>query len=290
MTRLLLALLFACLAATPHPARAWGDEGHEIVATIADALLKPEVRRRVHAILDSDEDPLTDHDIASQATWADRLRSADPDGARHRTNQWHFVDNEIAAPSLDSACFSHPRLAPYLPATQGPAQACIVDKINQFAAELASPITTPEERLAALKFLLHFVGDLHQPLHTADDEDRGGNDKHVSAPGWRANNLHHYWDTEFVRALGTDPATVAANLLAHLSPNDIKRWSAGTPTDWARESFEIARHDTYGKLPPLNTRFSYRLDETYINMAVRDCREQLAKAAIRLAALLNHTL
>ncbi len=286
---LTLAAILAGLAA-PAPARAWGDEGHEIVAIIADALLKPDTRRRVHAMLAADQDPLTDHDIANEATWADHLRSADPDGARRHTRQWHFVNIELAAPSLDAACFDHPRLEHAETATLGPAEACILDKINQFSAELGTPGTLPEERLAALKFLLHFVADLHQPLHTADADDRGGNDKRVSAPGLRANNLHHYWDTEFVRALGTDPATVAANLLTHLSVADVRRWSAGTPLDWTRESFDLARRDAYGKLPPLNARSSYRLEDAYVGMAIQDCRQQLAKAGIRLATILNRTL
>ncbi|WLA46706.1 MULTISPECIES: S1/P1 nuclease [Bradyrhizobium] len=74
----------------------------------------------------------------------------------------------------------------------------MVDKSQQFAAELANPATDVEEQVAALKFLLHFVGDVHQPLHSSDDHDRGGNAKRVSATGLSAGNLHHFWDTEFV--------------------------------------------------------------------------------------------
>jgi len=74
--------------------------------------------------------------------------------------------------------------------------------VDEFAAELAKPATNPKERVIALKFLLHFVSDLHQPLHSVDDNDRGGNNKRVSAPGFRAGNLHHFWDIEFVEQLG----------------------------------------------------------------------------------------
>lgn len=284
---LVVALLLTTASA---PARAWGDEGHEIIATVADALLTPSVRRKVHAILGADEDPLSDHDIAAEATWADHQRDANADGARSRTRQWHFVDTELANSSLDAGCFGHPRLAPGLPATEGPAHACLVDKIDQFGAELASPATTPEERLLALKYLLHFVGDLHQPLHASDDDDRGGNDKHVSASGFRAGNLHHYWDTEFVQALGADPQGVAADLLSHLSRADVRRWSAGTPTDWARDTFQLARAHAYGLLPPPNARGTYRLGADYIDTAIADCRQQLTIAGVRLAALLNQDL
>lgn len=290
MTRLIAALILAAIALHPPPARAWGDEGHEIVATVADALLRPDVRRDVLAMLALDEDPLTEHDIAEEATWADHLRDANADGARTRTRQWHFIDLELTSPSLAAACFGRPKLPPGTFASLGPAQDCIVDKIDQFAAELADPATAQDERLVALKFLLHFVGDIHQPLHAADDDDRGGNDKRVSAPGFRAGNLHHYWDTEFVRALGSGPNDIAAGLLRDLTPSQIQRWSRGTPADWARESFQIAATDAYGLLPPPSRRLSYRLSDHYVETAERDCRTQLSKAGVRLAALLNRVV
>jgi hypothetical protein len=80
------------------------------------------------------------------------------------TRMWHFVDIELAE-SLASACFGHPPLPPGIPASTGPPRACVVDKIDQFAKELGNPATPASVRLLALKFLLHFVGDLHQPLH-----------------------------------------------------------------------------------------------------------------------------
>jgi hypothetical protein len=114
-------------------------------------------------------------------------------------------------------------------AFNSPANDCVIDKIDEFAAELGNPATDPEERVVALKFLLHFVGDLHQPLYAADDNDRGGNDKQVSAPGMRAGNLHHYWDTEFVVALGPEPRRVAADLTEGISEDQQKEWAKGTP-------------------------------------------------------------
>jgi hypothetical protein len=114
----------------------------------------------------ADTDTLTAHDIASEATWADKYRDSDRDTTKIRykaTGQWHFVDVELAQPDLASACFGHPPLPPGIPASKGPPQACVVDKINQFATELGDPATGASEQLLALKFLLHFVGDLHQP-------------------------------------------------------------------------------------------------------------------------------
>src|SRR3954453_9462468 len=101
------------------------------------------------------------------------------------------------------------------PASNGPEQDCAIDKIQEFAAELANPATDPEEQIVALKFLLHFIGDLHQPLHASDDHDRGGNDKRVSAAGFKAGNLHHFWDTEFVNQLGPNVNSIASDLIGH---------------------------------------------------------------------------
>ena len=274
----------------PVPAFAWGDEGHRIIALIADSLVTPAVRSQVDALLAVDEDPLTEHDIASEATWADRFRDSNAEGARRRTRQWHFVDNELRGPSLIDACFGRPPLSPDSLASQGPARACIVSKIDQFTAELAGAATSPDERLLALKFLLHFVGDLHQPLHASDDDDSGGNQERVSADGLPAGNLHHYWDTEFVQLLGDDPALVARTLLSRLTKIDRNRWSSGSPGDWAIDSFESARQNAYGKLPPPGPTGSFRLSTSYVATARDVTAIQLTKAGVRLAALLDRAL
>jgi len=288
---LTVIVLMLMLAPTfSRPAIAWGDEGHEIIALIAQAHLDPPVRRKVSALLAADTDPLTAPDIAAAATWADKLRDSRENGVRQRTRQWHFVDIEIAAPDLNRACFGHPSVPPGTLASRGPAQDCVVDKIGEFAAELASSATDPVERIAALKFLLHFVGDVHQPLHAADDHDRGGNDKRVTADGFKAGNLHHYWDTAFVERLGPDAMAIAAELNARISATEIRGWSQSGPSDWAMESFRVARDDAYGRLPQPNARGTMRLSETYILMAKRDVAIQLSKAGVRLALLLNEVL
>jgi hypothetical protein len=166
----------------------------------------------------------------------------------------------------------------------------VVDKIEQFAAELANPATDHDEQVVALKFLLHFVGDLHQPLHSSDDNDRGGNDKKVSANGFKAGNLHHYWDTEFVDRLETDPKSIASDLIGHISTAQEKEWQAGKPSDWAKESFQVAKADTYGLLPEPSSRGSYRLSDEYVTTATDDVARQLSRAGVRLAFVLNKAL
>jgi hypothetical protein len=285
-----VALALALVVARMGPAQAWGDEGHEVIGLIANSFLAPSVRAKVQAMLTADPDDLTAHNIAAAATWADKYRDANVNGARQGTRLWHFVDIELSAPNLDLACFGHPGLAPGTLASNGPPRACVVDKINEFAAELASPTTDPTERVVALKFVLHLVGDMHQPLHASDDNDRGGNEKRASANGLKPGTLHHYWDTEFVEQLGPDPKRIAATLIAHISPRDAKAWAQGTTSDWALESFQLAKTDAYGRLPAPNARGSYHLPETYVAMATRDAAMQLSKAGVRLASVLNKAL
>jgi hypothetical protein len=269
---------------------AWGDEGHEVIGLIARTYLAPGTREKVDAMLAADPDTLTAHDIASAATWADKYRDSGRNGARKNTSQWHFVDIEISAPDLDRACFGHPAIQSGTPASNGPEQDCVVDKIDEFAAELANPATDPAERIMALKFLLHLVGDVHQPLHAADDHDRGGNDKRVSASRLKAGTLHHYWDTVWVEQLGPDPQRIAAALIGRISDGDVRAWSQGAPSDWAMESFRVAKDDAFGRLPAPNARGSYRLSNDYVAVATRDVAMQLSRAGVRLAFVLNGAL
>jgi hypothetical protein len=287
-----LALLTFSVALPVHHALAWGDEGHRIIALATDRYLEISVRTKIAAMLAADADTLTPHDIASAATWADRYRDSDRNGARQRYEQtwrWHFVNIERDDPNLDTACFGHPPLPAGTVASNGPARACVVDKIEQFAAELADPRTDPEERVVALKFILHLVGDLHQPLHAADDHDAGGNRKRVVADGFQPGNLHHYWDVEFVERLGTDPRQVAGAIIGGISNEQQRAWSQGTVSDWVMESFGLARRDAYGLLPVQSTRGVYVLDDRYLEAAVEDVRLQLSRAGVRLALVLNST-
>lgn len=272
------------LLATPN-ALAWGNKGHMVVGLIADHYLTADVRAQVDSILATDTSGLTATDIASEATWADKYRNA------HReTAAWHFVDTEISDGDIDAACFGHPPLPVNTPASAGAAQDCVVDKVDQFAIELRNPNTTSAERLLALQFLLHFVGDMHQPLHSSDANDRGGNDKAVSATGIAAGKLHAYWDTAFVNKLGGDQNQVASALIAKISGTQITQWQQQTPRDWALEAFDIARTDVYGMLPTPDSSNKYKLPATYVSNAGNVVATQLSRAGVRLAKVLNDAL
>jgi len=272
------------------PAYAWGDLGHEVVGLIANNYLDPAVRTKVNSILAGDTSHLTANTmIDSEATWADKFR--DSSSARHtQTAQWHFVDIEITAPNLTTACFGRPALAAGTLASNGPAKDCVVDKIEQFQEELLNSATSATERRAALQFVLHFVGDIHQPLHSSDDHDAGGNDKTVTAPGIASNSLHHYWDTEFVNPLGSSESAIAQSLITNITAAQRAQWSAGTADDWAMESFTIAENHTYGLLPPPTSANHYSLPASYVTDAKTVVATQLSKAGVRLAFVLNNAL
>jgi hypothetical protein len=286
--RMIAAALGASMfMAFPQSAWSWGDTGHKVVALIATHYLPPPLMARINAMLAADPDNLTAHDFASAATWADRYRD---ENNRHdhyeETKRWHFVDLEISGPNITQACWGrHPLPAGTL-ASNGDKMDCVVDKINQFATELSSPRMDAEERVMALKFLLHFVGDVHQPLHSSDNHDEGGNEVNVIAAEFREGKLHGYWDTQFVEALGSSPKDIADKLFNAITPSEKETWEEGKPDDWAKEAFALSKQDAYGNPPLSKTRLEH-LSPGYVTKAETDASLQLSRAGVRLARMLR---
>lgn len=292
-------LLFIGLLGLPTPLWAWGDLGHEIIAGIAWNFLTPESKIQLTALLHDDPTALTPPDPILVSVWADRWREhSDQTGHNHfqQTHQWHFIDLERTQPNLADACFNHPPLATPNQASDGPANDCIIDKIAQFSKELHSyqkkqePEPSRREAQMAVKFIIHLMGDLHQPLHAITDHDRGGNDKKVHLAGSHAGSLHHYWDTTFVEHMGSDPVIIANQLSAQITQNNIRHWQAGTLNDWAMESFHTAIIWAYDPLPAPNEEGQYLLTENYVAQAQLIIPLQLEEAGVRLAYLLNQNL
>lgn len=290
-------LVAACVAVSMYglstPAHAWGDEGHEVVGLIANHYLTPAVRTKVNSILSTDTTHLTaTTQIDSEATWADKFRDSDRNTTKvhfNETHNWHFVDLEIAGPDLVTACFGEPGLGGHV-ASNGPAEDCIVDKINEFTAELKSASTSATERRMALQFILHFVGDIHQPLHSSDENDQGGNAKKVSAANLGSGSLHGFWDTQFVMVQSASETDLANQLIARITSTEQSQWSSGTASDWALESFDVSKAHTYGLLPKPDSTGHYSLPESYVTDATAVVAEQLSKAGVRLAFVLNNAL
>jgi exodeoxyribonuclease III len=244
-------------------AQGWTD-AIRIIAEIAEQHLEPVAAKQVRDLL-AIENATT---LADFANWADQIRP------QHRqTAPWHFVDIPISAPGYD--------------ATRDCAGGnCVVAKIEDFVAELRNRSLPEPERLEALKFVIHFVGDLHQPLHASDDDDRGGNEVRVTF-GRRRTNLHAVWDTGILApAVQADERGYALRLVRDITPEKIAAWQAGTTIDWADESHAVAVTTIYGRLP----HDAGTLPEAYENAALPLVNEQLERAGVRLAFVLNRTL
>lgn len=282
----LLAVALVGVAALPAQALAWGRTGHAVVAQIARGYLTPKAAAAVDALLAADTDALTPADLGARASWADAWRQG------HReTSEWHFVDVELDHPDLEAACFGFPASA--APASAGPAKDCVIGRLDAFEKELADPKTDPAERLMAFKFVLHFVGDLHQPLHAADNQDKGGNCVPLSLGGPRTVNLHSYWDTVAVEAIEPDPAKLASKLAAEITPAQRKAWEKGDAKAWAMESFALAKSAAYtiGSKPGCASDTApIALPAGYDAAAQAAVALQLKKAGVRLALELNRAL
>jgi hypothetical protein len=310
----LVFLTVAILLCEPSSARAWGCEGHQVVALIAERNLTPHALAMVKQILgdapidsslsryckDGGTDPMAD-----ASTWADDIRPLRPE-----TAPWHYIDIPLGT--------SHREIAKFC----GPPESCVTQAIADQLAILRSPEIDPPKKGGALRFLIHFVGDLHQPLHATTNNDQGGNCVPVSyfdtPPQLRnpqnesyAPNLHGVWDTNILARMTTGKTSEqVASDLEQSFRSKIVHWkrSSADVNRWAWESYQLAQKKVYGKLPvrvPVETpqpimscaddnhistrmlKLNERLDQPYQNVAAPVVQQQVAKAGARLALLLN---
>jgi S1/P1 Nuclease len=305
-----LFLWFATLfwtSATPTPVLAWGNDGHKIIGLIAEHYLTAPERAEVQRLLALPIDPDLPATMKDRATWADAFRDSDRNTTElryKRTRNWHFVDLEIGNPDFTSACFGDIPLPANADPSQGNADECIVQKIDEFRAVLADKTRQDTERALALNFLLHFVGDVHQPLHAAErNGDQGGNLVFiVTGTATTGSNLHSFWDTAAVKRLGSSPETIAAALIGDIKASTLSTWRRGSSRDWALQSHKIA-NDTVYALPTQRRVCQIRardgterqdsciiLETPYRTKAAGKVRRQLQIAGVRLAWVISQSL
>jgi hypothetical protein len=260
------ALLFASLAAH---AWAWGCGGHQTIAYLAWMHMTPRARTTADRILAADpitrfgcREPAGAPWLVRVADWADAVRT-------RRTEPWHFVNVPLAATRGHGAL----------------ARACRNDCL---ATAVARFERTPRDP-AALRYLIHLVGDAHQPLHAADDGDAGGNCVRTVLPGGRRGELHADWDTAMLEPLLRGGG--AAGLARRLEAQFGRRYAGGSlrPADWIWQSHALAVQDAYG---PLHLGYGcerrpVRLSRAYVRQAQAVIERQLDRAGWRLARLLN---
>jgi len=251
----------------------WGVQGHLLVADIANARLSPTAKKNLRLLLGNES-------LASVSNWADEIRKDRPE-----TFAWHFADIP-----KDAAGFSEARDC-YRPNDQGPAAQtdhhnCIVDRVEMFRSVLADENASKKDRVEALKFLVHFVGDVHQPLH-AIDEARGGNDIKVVVFGSdQCGNypctLHGVWDYSLIDHADYSEGKYLRHLNHLIRDHHLDARAGGSPEAWANESHEKARQ--------VLDEHVYSIDQNYWQANIGLVDERLALAGLRLAALLNETL
>lgn len=264
----ILALMLTAIGAAPSSALAWGYEGHQIIAHIAASELSPAARSQVSDLLGGDAET----EMVAVSTWADEIRPM-----RRETAPWHFVDIPIRSSGYDAArdCANDD---------------CVVAQIERDQRIVADKSLAAPVRVEALRFLIHFVGDVHQPLHASNNNDRGGNEVRVIL-GDRRTNLHAVWDTAVVEALGNDPTGVAQRLEVEITPMERSDWDRGTAADWANESFCVAGREIYAKLPGSGgTDAPVILPASYAQIESATAKLQVERAGARLAWVLNAAL
>lgn len=267
------AAILLVAAMIPTQLFGWGAKGHQIVGDIAASRLTPQTKKNLKLLLGHET-------LASISTWADEVRKQ-----HDESYNWHFVDIPRDAPGFDDArdCF---RPQDKHKDAQTDHQNCAVDRIEFFRKVLGDENAPREQRVEALKWLVHFVGDIHQPLH-AIDEARGGND--IKLPvfgnpqcGDYPCNLHWVWDNMLLEHGGLTEHDYVKREEKLIRAEQLDQKAGGNAIDWANESHNYARLIMEHK--------PAQVDQAYYNANIRLINERLGLAGVRLAKLLNETL
>jgi S1/P1 Nuclease len=252
MRHLLLAIL---LAFTATNAYAWGQIGHRVTGAIAEPLLTRKAKAQIAAIIGNET-------LAEASTWADEMRSSPEPFWQTTANPWHYVTvppgktyQEVGAPPEGDAYTA----------------------LKRFEATLKSPTATKEEKQLALRFTVHLIGDLHQPLHVGNGADRGGNDRKVTF-GRDETNLHAVWDGTLVDRQQLSYTEMTAFLSRRITPQMLRDNNQTDPLVWIGESSAIR-----DRIYPTEDRLSYQY--AFNQQDTLDTR--LLQAGIRMAAYFN---
>lgn len=272
-SHLFLSAAAAVVALSPTSALAWGKTGHRVVAAIADTQLSGLARAHVREILGPGES------LDEAATWPDDMRS-DPSPFWQKTaSPWHYV-------TVNGITYDH-----------APSEGDALQALDHFRSVLRDPNASLADKQTALRFVVHLVGDLHQPFHAGKCCDKGANDVKVTWFG-KPTNLHAVWDSAIVDEEQLSFTELAAKLERHISDRQLIDWWDINPRDWVSESAEL-RDSLYptaadmpkppkgskvrkGKEPPLPD-----LSYSYVYRFTPLVERRLSEAGVRLAAYLN---
>jgi len=286
----LIAAILAALAAvwTPAQAFAWGPEGHRMIGDIASRYLSPSARAEVLALLKydrlADGQPSGRRSLGEVANWADEIK--DYKWGR-RMASWHYDDVPLCPGARQTTRCRNGR--------------CASAQLKRQIEILGNEKARRGQRNEALKWIVHLIGDIHQPLHASNRADRGGNRVQVSFFGERDNppygsiNLHTIWDFHILRRLLAERGGERALVSAPVTGEEKIAWEKGSMSDWIAESHRIAGEFVYPMLP-VSSSCSRKIPgvveigQTYYAQAAPVIEIQIRKAGIRLARVLNEVL
>jgi hypothetical protein len=255
LKKLVLAII---ILYAPLQSMAWGAEGHRVAGQIAYSYLTSKARKAIQEILGYES-------VALASTWADFIKS---DPAYSYLSPWHYIDFDKV--------YTYPEMQEYL---KHDTNVDAYTKLNFLISELKKKGLSKENKLLYLHMLIHIVEDVHQPMHTAHADDKGGNDFKVN---WFNNptNLHSVWDSQLIefQQLSYTEYTAAIN---HTTAAQRAQWQKAPISQWLFESNQIAEK-LYTEIKPGDT-LNYKYNFTHIDIV----NQQLLKAGVRLAGVLN---
>ena len=237
----------------------WGFKGHRVTALVAEDYLTPQAKQAVRAILGGET-------LADVSTWADEIKG---DPQYGNSASWHFINLPLGLSyeQFVKACYSQ-------------------DKDNVLSAilaaenKLASPTISQSEKKDALKFLVHLIGDAHQPMHVSRAEDKGGNTIQVRFDG-QGTNLHALWDSKLIDHEGLSETELKNKVETEINPSNIKALQSDKPTKWLYESYTVASK-LYQDVAKSN-----KITEEQYRQYIPLVHERLATGGLRLAGVLN---
>ena len=256
MRKLSLSVLILVAAAL----LSWGVTGHRTVGKIAENHLSPQAKAAVRELLG-------DTTLADVSTWPDEVRSQP---AYRHTAPWHYLDLPLGLSFSD-----------FDARVKGLTQENVYSALQQQEQLLGSTGSTRREKIEALKFVVHFVGDLHQPMHVSREEDKGGNTIQLNYDG-NGTNLHALWDSKLIEHQGLTYEQMAS-AYDHATAAQIKEWQSDPLMQWLWESYQ-ASTKLYAEVDAMKTR---AIDDSYYQAHIAIIQDRIEKAGIRLAGVLN---
>ncbi len=262
---LLAAVALGFWLGLERPGLAWGRMGHRAAAKLAESRLSPQARALVRELLEPGES------LADASTWADENSREIPGSA-----SWHYVNVPV----------SHDHYSPRDCRPSG----CVVSKIGEFRAVLLDPRASRAKKRIALRFLVHLIEDVHQPMHVADHEDRGGNALQLRHGRHDATNLHQLWDSGLLRERYRDEDELLRELKTLANGPESRDWRGKSVVHWADESLALGRQAYL--IPDSNTRLRSgdAVPRSYDRVNTPRAALRLAQAGVRLADVLNEIL